>query len=55
MVMGKLSVPVCPTNLDNGRERVYCPCSRCGWGMFGHFFSSPHFFFLLSGRQSDID
>ena len=26
MVLGKLPVP-------------YCTCSRCGWGLFGHFFS----------------
>ena len=35
--MGKLSVPRRPTNLDIGRARAYCACSRCGWGLFGHF------------------
>ena len=37
MVLGKLSVPRRPTNLDNSRARAYCACSRCGWGLFGHF------------------
>ena len=46
MVLGKLSVPRRPTNLDNSRARAYCACSRCGWGLFGHFlvsFLSPSF------------
>ena len=37
MVLGKLSVPRRPTNLDNSRAMVYCACSRCGWGLFGRF------------------
>ena len=36
MVLGKLSVPRRP-NLDNSRARAYCACSRCGWGLLGHF------------------
>ena len=58
MVLGKLPVPGRPTNLDKSRARAYCACSRCGWGLFGHFFSrlSFHFSFsLLSGRRPDID
>ena len=55
MVLGKLSVPGRPTNLDNSRARAYCACSRCGLGLFGHFFSRLSFFFSLSGRWSDID
>ena len=58
MVLGKLPVPGRPTNLDHSRARAYCACSRCGWGLFGHFFShlSFLFFFLpLSGRWPDID
>ena len=39
MVLGKLSVPERPTNLDKSRARAYCVCNRCGWGLFGHFFS----------------
>ena len=35
----KLPVPGRPTNLDYSRARAYCACSRCGWGLFGHFFS----------------
>ena len=23
--------------LDDSRARAYCACSRCGWGLFGHF------------------
>ena len=26
-------------NLDDSRARVYCACSRCGWRLFGHFYS----------------
>ena len=47
-----------PTNLDFNRARAYCACSRCGWGLFGHFLLSSiiSFFFLpLSGRRPDID
>ena len=39
-VLGKLSVPGRPTNLDIRRARAYCACSRCGCGLFGHFFLS---------------
>ena len=42
-VLGKLSVPGRPTNLDNSRTRAYCACSMCGWGLFGHFFSRLSF------------
>ena len=38
-VLGKLSVPGRPTYLDYNRAKAYCACSRCGWGLFGHFFS----------------
>ena len=58
MVLGKLPVPVHPTNLDLNRVRAYCACSRCGWGMFGHFFLSSVnslFFLPLFGRRPDID
>ena len=24
-------------NIDNRRGKAYCVCSRCGWGLFGHF------------------
>ena len=45
-VLGKLPVPGRPTYLDYGRARAYCACNRCGWGLFGHFFS--HLSLLLS-------
>ena len=57
-VLGKLSVPGRPTSLDDSRARTYCACSRCGWGLFGHFFPSSIFslFFLpLFGGRPDID
>ena len=49
-VLGKLPVPGRPTNLAYSRTRAYCAFSRCGWGLFGHFFShlSVLFFFSLS-------
>ena len=43
MVLGKLPVPGCPTNLDYSRAKAYC-----GWGLFGHFSLVYHFSFLLS-------
>ena len=42
-MLGKLPVPGRPTNLDYSRARAYCPCSRCGWGLFGHFYSHLSF------------
>ena len=27
--------------------RVYCTCSRCGWGLFAHFFSRLSFLFCF--------
>ena len=47
MVLGKLSVPGRPAYLDFSRARAYCACSRCGWGLFGHFFSRLSFLFSL--------
>ena len=57
MVLGKLPVPGRPTYLDCSRVRAYCACSRCEWGLFGHFFSRQSFLFFLplSGRRPDID
>ena len=47
-MLGKLSVPGRPTNLDYSRARAYCTCSRCGWGLFGHFFSHLSLLFSFS-------
>ena len=57
MVLGKLPVPERPTNLDDSRARAYCACSRCGWGLFGHFYSQLSFFLLSPslGKRPDID
>ena len=56
-VLCKLPVPGRPYNLDDSRARAYCACSRCGWGLFGHFFSRLSFLssFSLFGRRPDID
>ena len=57
MVLGKLIVPGRTTNMDYSRARAYCACSRCRWGLFGHFSSLLSFlvFLPLSGRWPDID
>ena len=57
MMLGKLSVPWRPTNLDNSKARASCACRRCGWVLFGHFFSRLSFLFSFSlfGGRSDID
>ena len=57
MLLGKLPVPGRPTNLDKSRARAYYAGSGCGWGLFGHFYSSLSFLFSfsLSGRRPDID
>ena len=49
-VLGKLPGPGPPTNLDYTRARAYYACSRCGWGLFGHFFS--HLSLLFSSSLS---
>ena len=46
MVLGKLPVPGRPTYLNDSRARAYCPCNRCGRGLFGHFSLIYCFFFL---------
>ena len=43
MVLGKLPAPGRPTNLDDSGARAYCAYSRCGWGLFGHFYSDLSF------------
>ena len=58
MVLGKLPVPGRPTSFDKSRARAYCSCSRCGWGLFGHFYIHLSFlssFSLSFGRRPDID
>ena len=52
MVLGKLLVLGRPTNLDNSRARANCACSRCGWGLFGHF-SLIYLFSFLSPSLED--
>ena len=58
MVLGKFSVPGCPTDLDRSRARANCTCSRCGWGVVWTFFLSSIcsiFFLPVSGRRPYID
>ena len=43
MVLGKTSGAGASYNLDYSRARAYCACSRCGWGLFGHFYSQLSF------------
>ena len=52
-VLGKLPVLGRPTNLDYSRARVYCACSRCGWGLFGHCFSHLSLLFSFSLSLGD--
>ena len=57
-MLGKLTVPGPPTNLDYSGARACCASSRYGWGLFAHFFLSSInslFFLPLSGGRSDID
>ena len=37
-----------PAYLDKSRARAFCACSRCGWGLFGHFFSRLSFLLSFS-------
>ena len=53
MVLGKLLAPGRPTTLDNSRARAYCAYSRCGWVLFGHFFSRLSFLFSFSLSLGD--
>ena len=53
MVLGKLPVPGRPTDLDHSRAGAYCACSRCGWGLFGHFFSRLPFLSSFSLSLGD--
>ena len=53
MVLGKLPVPGRPINLDDSRARAYCACSRCGWGLFGHFYSQLSFLSSFSISLGD--
>ena len=53
MVLDKLPGPGRPTSLDKSRARAYCTCSRCGWGLFGHFYSHLSFLFSFSLSLGD--
>ena len=45
-MLGKLSVPGHPTNLDKRTAMTYSACSRRGWVLFGPFSLIYHFSFL---------
>ena len=53
MALGELPVPGRPTTLDKCRARVYCACSRCGWGLLDIFFSHLSFLFSFSLSLGD--
>ena len=53
MVLGKTSSAGASFNLDYSRARAYCSCSRCGWGLFGHFYSQLSFLSSFSLSLGD--
>ena len=53
MVLDKLPGPGRPPSLDKSRARAYCTCSRCGWGLFEHFYSHLSFLFSFSLSLGD--
>ena len=52
-VLSKLPVPGRSTNMDKSRARACCACNRCGWGLFGHFFSRLSLLFSFSLSLGD--
>ena len=52
-MLGKLTVPGRPTSWDEIRASAYCACSRCGWGLIGHFCSHLSFLFSFSLSLGD--
>ena len=40
-------------NLNYSRARAYCAYSRCGWGLFGHFYSPLSFLSSFSLSLGD--
>ena len=52
-VLCKLPVPGRPNDLDYSRAMAYCACGRCGWGLFGHFFSHLSLLFSFSLSLGD--
>ena len=58
MVLGKLPQPESLCNLVKSRTMAYCAYSRCGLGLFGHFFLAhiiSLFFLPSSGSRPDTD
>ena len=53
MVLDKLPGPGRPTSLDKSRARACCTCGRCGWGLFGRFYSRLSFLFSFSFSLGD--
>ena len=50
---GKASSAGASYSLDDSRARAYCACSRCGWGLFGHFYSPLSFLHSFSLSLGD--
>ena len=40
-------------NLDYSRARAYCACRRCGWVLYGHFYSQLSFLSSFSLSLGD--
>ena len=53
MVLGKLPMQGRPSDLVYSMAMAYCVCSRCGWRLFGHFFSSLSFLSSFSFHLGD--
>ena len=53
MVLGKLPVLGRPTIWMIVGQGHFCACSRCGWGLFGHFYSPLSFLFSFSLSLKD--
>ena len=49
MVLGNLSVPERPTDLDYSRTRAFCACSGCRWACLDIFLPSSFSLFLSLG------
>ena len=53
-MLGKLPVPGCPTILITvGQGPTALAVGRCGWGLFGHFYSHLSFLFSFSSSLGD--
>ena len=54
MVLGKLSVPGRPTDLNDSRARANCACSRCRWVVLDIFSLVCLFSFLSNSLWETV-